>query len=408
MDESVRLRQAAAEDHDAIVDLLGYVFHHDYDEENRQLDTLIWEPERSLVADDAGSIVGHTTALTRDLTVPGGVVPAAHVTGVGVAPTHRRRGLLRAMMHRQLGEVAEAGREPIAVLWASETTIYPRFGYGPSASVMGIHAMTRELRVHPEAPGAGHRLRLVDPRAARDDLAAVYQRIGASRVGWSSRPGKWWDFHLADLKDNRGGATMRHGVICDGPDGRPAGFALWRVKGKWDDYGPDAEVRVTQVAADDPAVYAALWRFLLGIDLARSLHYEFGAVDEPLALIVDEPRRLGRKYEEALWVRVVDVPGALEARRYLTPLEVVLEVTDPLLPANSGRWRLTGGPDKASCVRTDEAPDLALSITDLGALYLGGTSLGALLAAGRVAASTANVPYAAFGWHHLPNPIEVF
>jgi len=408
MDESVRLRQGTADDHEAIVDLMSYVFHHDFDEENRQLDKLTWEPDRSIVADDAGSIVGHTTALTRDLTVPGGVVPAAHVTGVGVAPTHRRRGLLRAMMHRQLGEVAEAGREPIAVLWASETTIYPRFGYGPAASVLSIHAMSRELRVRPEAPGADRRLRLVDPKAARDDLAAIYQRVCASRVGWSSRPGNWWDFHLADLKDNRDGATKRHGVICDGPDGRPAGYALWRVKGRWDDYGPDAEVRVTHVAADDPAVYAALWRFLLGIDLARSLHYDFGAVDEPLPLIVDEPRRLGRKYEEALWVRVVDVPGALEARRYLTPVDVVLEVTDPLLPANSGRWRLTGGPDKAGCVRTDESPDLTLSITDLGALYLGGTSLSALLAAGRAVASTTNLPYAAFGWHHLPNPIEVF
>ena len=103
MDESVRLRQGTADDHEAIVDLMSYVFHHDFDEENRQLDKLTWEPDRSIVADDAGSIVGHTTALTRDLTVPGGVVPAAHVTGVGVAPTHRRRGLLRAMMHRQLG-----------------------------------------------------------------------------------------------------------------------------------------------------------------------------------------------------------------------------------------------------------------------------------------------------------------
>src|SRR3982751_4555699 len=109
MDESVRLRQAPSDDHDAIFDLLSYVFHNDYDEENRRVDMLTWEPERSLVAEDAGSIVGHTNALTRDLTVPGGVVPAAHVTGVGVAPTHRRRGLLRAMMHRQLGDGARAG-----------------------------------------------------------------------------------------------------------------------------------------------------------------------------------------------------------------------------------------------------------------------------------------------------------
>ncbi|MFF5290858.1 GNAT family N-acetyltransferase [Paractinoplanes globisporus] len=408
MDESVRLRQATAADFDATVDLLGYVFHHDYDDEARTLERTIWEPERSIVADDAGAIVGHTLALTRDLTVPGAVVPAAHVTGVGVAPSHRRRGLLRAMMHRQLTETAEAGREPIAVLWASETTIYPRFGYGPSAGSMSLSAMTRELRIRPDAPGADLRLRLVDPKKAQDELAAIYDTVRAGRVGWSSRPRGWWDFLLADLKDNRGGATMRHGVICDGPDGRPAGYATWRVKGKWDEYGPDAQVRVTEVAADDPAVYAALWRFLFGIDLARSLEYDTAAVDEPLYLLVDEPRRLGRKYEEALWVRVLDLPSALEARRYLTPVDVVLEVSDPLLPANEGRWRLTGGRDKAACVRTDEPADLALSITDLGALYLGGTSLGSLIAAGRVKPLTGNIPEAAFGWHRLPNPIEVF
>ncbi|WP_433376192.1 GNAT family N-acetyltransferase [Actinoplanes sp. CA-142083] len=404
MDESVRLRQATAEDHDAIVDLLGYVFHHDYDDEARALERTILEPERSLVAEDDGAIVGHTTALSRDLTVPGAVLPAAHVTGVGVAPTHRRRGLLSAMMRRQLTEVAE----PIAVLWASETTIYPRFGYGPSAGVMSLTAMTRELRIRPEVPGADLRLKLIDPKKSRDELAAIFARVAESRVGWSSRPGAWWDFHLADLKDNRGGATSRHGVICHDADGNPAGYALWRVKSKWDEYGPDAQVRVMEVAADDPGVYAALWRFLLGIDLARSLSYDAGAVDEPLFLMVDEPRRLGRKYEEALWIRVVDLPSALEARRYQTAVDVVLEVTDPLLPANAGRWRLTGGPDKASCVRTEESPDLAMTVTDLGALYLGGTSLGSLIGSGRVRALTANVPTAAFGWHRAPNPIEVF
>jgi predicted acetyltransferase len=408
MDESVRLRQATSDDFDAVVDLLGHVFHHDYDEEGRALERTIWEPARSLVADDAGDVVGHTTAQTRDLTVPGAVLPAAHVTGVGVAPTHRRRGLLRAMMQRQLTEVAAAGREPIAVLWASETTIYPRFGYGPSAGVMSITAMTRELRIRPDIPGADLRLRLVDPQKARDDLTAVYDRVAATRVGWSGRPGSWWDFRLADLKDNRDGATSRHGVVHYDDDGTPDGYALWRTKGRWDEWGPDAKVRVVEVAADDPAVYAALWRFLFGIDLARSLSYDGAAVDEPLFLMVDEPRRLGRKYEEALWVRVVDLPAALEARRYLTPVDLVLEVSDPLLPANEGRWRLTGGPEKASCVRTDEAPDLAMTVTDLGALYLGGTSLGSLITAGRVRPLTGNIPYAAFGWHRAPNPIEVF
>lgn len=406
MDQSARLRQATAEDHDAIVDLLGYVFHHDNDDEARAHDLLTWEPERSLVADD-GAIVGHTTALTRELSVPGGTVPAAHVTGVGVAPTHRRRGLLTAMMRQQLADVAAAGREPIAVLWASETTIYPRFGYGPAAGAMSMRAMTRELRVRADAPGGDLRLRLVEPRTAKDEFAAVYEGVRAVRSGWSSRPGKWWDARLADPKDFRDGATAMHGVICDGPDG-PLGYALWRVKGSWDSWGPDAEVRVREITTDDPGAYAALWRFLLGIDLARSLTYDFCAVDEPLFYLVDEPRRLGRKYEEALWVRIVDLPAALEARRYLTPVDVVLEVSDPILPANEGRWRLTGDTVKASCVRTEEPADLAMPVTDLGALYLGGTTLGALLAAGRVRPLTSNLPHAAFGWHRLPNPVEVF
>ncbi|WP_433301801.1 GNAT family N-acetyltransferase [Actinoplanes sp. CA-030573] len=409
MDESVRLRQATAQDHDAIVDLLNYVFHHDYDDEDRARDLLTFEAERSLVADDAGSVVGHTTALTRELTVPGATVAAAHVTGVGVAPTHRRRGLLTALMHRQLAEIAEAGREPIAVLWASETTIYPRFGYGPACAVMSYQAMTRELRLRPEVPGAGQRLRLVDPKKASAELAEVFDRVRADRVGWSSRPGRWWEQRLADPKDHRGGGTALRGVICDNASGRPAGYALWRTKGRWDEFGPDAEVRVSEVAADDPAVYAALWRFLLGIDLARTLTYDFGALDEPLQYLLDEPRRLGRKYEEALWVRILDLPAALEARRYLTPVDAVLEVTDPLLGSNTGRWRLTASAaDKARCVRTEEPADIALSVTDLGALYLGGTSLGALIAAGRARPLTANLPSAAFGWHRQPNPIEVF
>jgi predicted acetyltransferase len=407
MDDSVRLRQATADDHAAVVDVEAYVFHHEYDDEARALDRRLFEPERSIVADDDGTVVGHTTALTRDLTVPGAVIPAAHVTGVGVLPTHRRRGLLTAMMHRQLAELAEAGREPIAVLWASETTIYPRFGYGPAASRLRLDAMTREVRITPATPAAAGRLRLVDPADAVEELKTVYERVRPGRIGWSSRPGAWWDYRLWDPSEFRNGGTARKGVLFEGPDG-PAGYALWRVKNGWDDYGPNAQVRVVEVAADDPAVYTALWSFLLGIDLARSAYYEFAALDEPLQYLVDEPRRLGRAYNDALWVRVIDLPAALEARRYLAPFDVVLEVTDPLIAANGGRWRLTAGPDKATCVRTTDPADLACSVNELGALYLGGTTLGSLVAAGLVRRLTDNFPAGAFGWDRLPNPIEVF
>ncbi|MFF5084421.1 GNAT family N-acetyltransferase [Actinoplanes sp. NPDC000266] len=405
MDDSVRLRAATAADLPAIADLMGQVFHEHVSDDFREWEVRITEAERSLVSDDGGLVVGHATAQTRDLSVPGAVIPAAHVTGVGVAPTHRRRGLLSGMMRRQLTEIAEAGREAVAVLWASETAIYPRFGYGPAADRLRLEIATRELRV--TAPVQRVRLRMVKPLEARAELAALHDRLRADRPGWSSRADHWWRYLLRDESDQRDGATGLYGVIVDGGEG-PAGYALWRVKNGWNSYGPDASVRIEEVVAADPVTYTELWRFLLTIDLARKASYSYATVDEPLQYLVDEPRRLGRQYADALWVRLVDVPAALEARRYLFPVDVVIEVTDPIIEANNGRWRLTADKDKASCVRTDDAPDLRCTVTELGAAYLGGTSLATLAAAGRVERLTANFPSAAFGWHRQPGALEVF
>ncbi len=406
MEDSVRLRAATPDDRAPIVDLIFHVFHDTITEELREQEYLITEFERSVVADDDGRVVGHATAQTRDLTVPGAVLPAAHVTAVGVAPTHRRRGILSAMMRRQLTQIAEAGREPIAILWASETAIYPRYGYGSAAPRVGFEVMTREVRFTPAVAPAG-KLRMVVPKESAAELTAVYERLRTGRVGWSSRPEHLWQHALDDPETSRHGATDLRGVICDGPDG-PTGYALWRVANKWDSYGPNAQVRINEVVATDRATHAALWQFLLGIDLARSATYDFAALDEPLQYLVDEPRRLGRTLSDSLWVRIVDLPAALEARAYLAPLDVVLEVSDPILDGNTGRWRLSGGPGKVTCTRTDDPPDLACAIADLGAVYLGGTTLAALAAAGRVRQLTDNLPTVAFGWDRPPNPIEVF
>ncbi|GAA0491977.1 UPF0256 protein [Paractinoplanes deccanensis] len=405
MDDSVRLRAATTDDLPAIADLIGQVFHERMTEETREWETRITEVERSVVADAGGLVVGHATAQTRELSVPGAVIPAAHVTGVGVAPTHRRRGLLSGMMRRQLTEIAEAGREPVAVLWASETAIYPRFGYGSAADRLRLEIATREVRL--TAPVQPVRLRMVKPGEARAELAALHDRLRAERPGWSSRGDQWWQYLLRDTDGQRNGGTDLYGVIAEGDDG-PAGYALWRVKDGWNGYGPDATVRVQEVVAQDTAAYTELWRFLLTIDLVRTAVYGYASLDEPLQHMVDEPRRLGRGYEDALWVRLVDLPAALEARRYLFPVDVVLEVTDPLIEANNGRWRLTADQDKASCVRSADAPDLSCTVTELGAAYLGGTSLAALAAAGRVRRLTGNFPSAAFGWHRPPVALEVF
>ncbi len=405
MDQSIAVRPAGPADLDAIVDLMSWVFHEHLNDEARELEALTHEVERSFVADDGGAVVGHTTALTRELTVPGAVIPAAHVTGVGVMPTHRRRGLLTALMHRQLAAIA-AGGEPVAVLWASESAIYPRYGYGPAAARLRLDVPNRQVRLT-TPPAAPSRLRLVDPLAGRAELAAAFDRLRAGQVGWSSRDDRRWRYLLTDNDGRREGATALRAVLCDGPDG-PLGYAVWRVKENWNDRGPTGEVQIQELVAGDPATYTTLWHFLLGIDLTSAVSHRMGALDEPLLFQVDEPRRIGAVRSDSLWVRLIDVPAALEARRYAAPVDVVLEVTDPLLTGNAGRWRLTGGPDKATCVRTGEPADLACSITDLGAVYLGGTSLASLAAAGRVQRLTGNFPSVAFGWDRLPNPNEVF
>ena len=407
MDDSVRLRAGTPADLDAISDLIGLVFHEHGSEQQRAAEQSIAEPERSVVAEDGAAVVGHATVLTRELTVPGAIVAAAHVTGVGVAPTHRRRGLLTAMMRRQLTDIAEAGREAVAVLWASEASIYQRFGYGPAAARLYLQIMNREVALPALPATAAGRLRMVDPLAAMGELEAVYERLRPERVGWSGRGGKWWRYLLTDNDNRRGDATSMHAVLYETPDG-PAGYALWRGEQRWNKWGPDSRVKVGEVAAADPEAYATIWRFLLGIDLARTVEYSYAAVDDPLQYLVGDSRRLGRSLTDALWIRLVDLPAALEARRYAAPVDVVFEVTDPLLERNSGRWRLTGGPDKATCTRTDDPPGFACTITELGAAYLGATSLAALAEAGRVRRLGGELPSAAFGWHRMPNPFEVF
>lgn len=410
MDSSdIRIRVGTADDWDAISDLLGYAFHETIDQETRDREASVFEPERSLVADDAGAVVGHAAAYTRELTVPGGPVPAAFVTLVGVAPTHRRQGLLGRMMRRQLAEVAEAGREPIAVLWASEGAIYPRYGYGLATQRLSLDVALREIRPPQTPMAADARLRLIEPADAIADLAKVYEQLHADRPGYASRDDRWWRAILADPASDRNGATALHGVVHDTPQG-PTGYALWRTKSGWD-IGPQAEVRVREVLAADPATYAALWRFLLSIDLTRTAKFSFATPDEPLIDMVDEPRHLGARVLDGLWVRVVDVPRALASRRYAADVDVVLDVTDPLLPQNTGRWRLTGGSGGAACTATDDPADLACTALELGAAYLGGPSLAALAAAGRVrelTPGTLAAASAAFGWHRLPSAIEVF
>jgi predicted acetyltransferase len=299
----------------------------------------------------------------------------------------------------------------VAVLWASEGRIYGRFGYGLAAQNVIVRADRREISVTaPPAPGT---LRAGIPSDLLKELSEVYSRVLAGKPGWSSRDERWWRHLTSDPESRRQGATKTRAVLFENPDGEVEGFARYRIRPSWDDDGPQHEVNVIEVVAATPAAYAELYRFLLRIDLARSLVQGHASADDPLFHLVDEPRRLGARTGDGLWLRIRDLPRALTARRYAAPVDVVFEVTDELLPANAGRWRLRAGAGGAlvTCVRADGDPDFTLGIAELGAAYLGGTRLGALHLAGRVREHRPGAVAAtstAFGWPVAPYSIEIF
>jgi predicted acetyltransferase len=397
------------DDFPRVFDVLAAAFGEDFPDEEAEKDRLVFEPTRSHVIDHDDGMVAHAGAYTREVTVPGATIAAAHVTLVGVRPTHRRRGLLTRLMTHQLRDVRERG-EPVAMLWASEGRIYQRFGYGLAGLRHNLAADKREIQLtRPVAPEAG-RLRDAVPGQVRKDLEQVYERVRADRPGWSGRDENWWSWRLLDAPGRRQGYTERRALLFEGPECLD-GYALWRRKGEWSETGPKGEVNVVEVVAATPEAYLALWQFLFSVDLARTVRYPFAAADEPLRYLVNEPRALGDKVSDSLWVRVVDVPAALSARRYPAPVDVVLEVSDEVISDNAGRWRLTGDASDAACTATTAPADLACDVADLGALYLGGTALGALVAAGRVRElrpGAVTAAAAAFGWHREPSALDIF
>jgi predicted acetyltransferase len=353
-------------------------------------------------------IVGSTGVFTRDLAVPGGVLAAGHISSVAVAADHRRRGLMRAMMRWAFDHIRAAG-EPLAVLWASEGRIYQRLGFGLSTLVGSIEAQREVQLIAPRSASPG-RLRLVDPTQARKELRQVYDEAWTERVGWSSRDDRWWDYLLSDPVQGRRGATARRCVVHEAGRGVD-GYALYRVRGEWTPAGPSGTVLVSELVAANPVAYEELCRFVLGLDLTRTTQLSRVRPDEPLLYQVNEPRRLQVRLGDGLWVRVLDLPAALSGRRYLAPVDVVLEVTDELVPQNAGRWRLTGGQEGGQCHPTPEPADLACDISALGAAYLGGVSLTTLAAAGRIReldAGTLAAASWAMRWDPSPSAMEVF
>ena len=368
----MELRPARADELDAFGTAVLSAFHEEHTEAERKRYMKIHEPERSLVWFDDGAIVATSGLFTRTMSVPGGSVGIGAVTAVAVLPTHRRRGLLTAMMRRQLENIRDAG-EPVAALWASEGAIYGRFGFGVAAQMTEQRARRPAARLSAPPPGAP-RLRSGPAGEHLEAMRAIHARAVPARPGMLTRPGPWWEERLYDPESDREGSHPLRAVVADDA------YALYAVRRKWDDDGPAGEVHVREIVANGQEGHAAVWAYLLDLDLTRTVVWELAPADEPLWLMLQDPRAVRRTLWDALWVRLVDVPAALAARRYASDPDVVLEIRDAFCPWNEGRYRL--GPD--ACAPTRDEPDLVLDASTLAAAYLGGTTLAQLAAARRV------------------------
>ena len=347
----------------------------------------LWEPERSIGALDGDEWVGGTGTFTMDLTLPGGaVIPAAGVTMVGVAPTHRRRGVLTELMGRQLDDIA-AGPEPVAMLTASESLIYGRFGYGVASRGARLRLEPAHSAFRPDAPVAPGRLRQVTADQARTLLPDAYERIRARRPGSVGRSRAWWETHVfLDRPGNRGGGSALMVLVHEDAAGVVDGWAVYRSFDRWwPDRLPASTLRVDGLEAIDTAVHLALWRGLLDHDLHREVDAQHAPLDDPLGLALVDPRRLrSSALSDWLWLRILDVPAALGPRRWAGAGTVVLEVVDRFRPASGGRFRIeadVGG--EGQVVATDAPAEVTLGAEELGMIALGDGRLPALARVGR-------------------------
>ena len=303
----------------------------------------------------------------------------AGVVAVGVLPTHRRRGILREMMIRQLTDSHDAGHA-LAGLWASESAIYGRFGYGSAAPTAELEIERAHARFRSEPEPTGE-IELVDKERATQVVPDVYERIRPTRVGFYEFTAARWRAQLEELEEfGEGDATLF--IAVHETDGTPDGFAAYRLKRDWSGGVAHGTNTVRALLATDPGAEFDLWRFCLGIDLMAKVVAWPCAVDVPLRLA--DPRRLQVRFQDGLWLRFLDVPAALEARRYRGTGKLLIALRDDVCDWVAGCYELEAGPDGATCRRSSGEPDLALESRDLAATYLGAVRFATLARAGLV------------------------
>ena len=336
-----------------------------------------WDPSRSWGVRDGGRWVATLETLARTVTVPGldgatRVLGADAVTSVTVAATHRRRGLMSLMIGDALRAARERG-DAVSILIAAEWPIYGRFGYAPAT--FGVDWAFHIRRRGAAVEGDVGRVRQVDRAAFAEIASAVYTESRRGRAGQVDRDGSWWDRRLGVNGWPPPEDVVRTWLVHEGEDG-PDGLLTWQVAGHFNPFPPLAVVKVPLLAAVTDDAYRDLWAYLSGIDGVDEVRLPARPLDEPARWLLRDGRTLiAEPPRDYLWLRLLDVPAALTARRYAAAGEVVLEVVDATEVSVAGRYRLTADRDEVTCERTTAPPDLTLTQATLASVYLGGSGL---------------------------------
>lgn len=372
---TIALRAGSEADFGAVARLDGISFGISYDADDLAEAHAGLDLSRFVLADADGQLVGAAGAYPLTMSIPGGrSLETPGVTWVSVAPTHRRRGVLRAMMHEQLRGYADAG-VVTAALTASEGGIYRRFGYGPATVQQRWVVSRRTATLHARVDTAD--VRYIEATEAATLLPRLHEQWCQQMPGAVSRSPLLWAPRLADRPGRRGGGSALYYLV------HPEGYVAYRSRYTGEPGRMANTATITDYAIATPAARSALWQVLLQLDLFDEINSAVIPVDDPLPHLLHDARQVRTSEpRDGLWLRLLDVPAALSARTYGVEVDTVLEVRDELL--GTARYRLRGDVDGADCARTDAVPDLRCDVATLASVYLGGHRLQVLREAGLI------------------------
>lgn len=386
---------------------MGLVFGFEPTEADQERFDSYFPWDRSRAAFEGDSLVGTLGAFSLDMTVPGGTMACGGTTVVSVLPTHRRRGILAMMIDSHLADVREH-EEPLAGLWASDSAIYGRFGYGSAARATEIEIQRDHAEFHRLAPEPAP-VRLIDKDEAERVLPEFYDGFRFRYPGMFARSDVWWrNRRLHDDPQDRNGFTPFRFAVTEAA-GSATGYAQYRYKPEWTDGHGEGTVRVTELFAADAPALAGLWRYLLDHDLTAKVVAPNRSIDDPVFDLLAGRRRVKATVEDSLWIRIIDVERALGGRRYSARAGTVLAVHDPI-DGSSSRWQVDLSPEGADVTATRAEPEVTLDLEDLSAGLLGWPRFQELGRTGRLEGDPAVLAQldAAFTWSPSPWCPEVF